>query len=357
MAGEYEFRDKVTIPVDEALKWQEEIYRAAGMNEKDARLVADNLVVADLRGVYSHGIMRTPVYVGHFKTGNIDPAARPEIVRESAASALVDGHNGMGMVVAAFATELAISMGKKSGSAAVSMTGSNHLGTCAYYAEMAADADMIGMFWSISGGNNMAPWGGAMAQLGNNPFAVAAPCKTRPNVVMDMASSVVAMGKIMVAAKSGGDIPPGWALDKDGRPTTDVQAALEGTLLPVGGYKGAALSFMIAAVTCILNGSKCGPTMADMYKNPNEPLNSGHLVQVIDIASITDPDAFKERMDGMVDYIKNGPRAEGVPEIFVPGEPESRMRARQLAEGIVYPTAVVEEIRAVADEYGVRTPA
>ncbi len=356
MAG-YDFKDKLTIPADQAIAWQKSIYRAAGMSDADALTVADNLVTADLRGVYSHGIMRTPVYMKHFAEKNVDPTARPEILRRAPATALVDGKNGMGMVVADFATKLAIDMARESGSAAVSITGSKHLGTCAHYAEMAADAGMIGMFWSLSAANNMAPWGGVEALLSNNPVAIAVPCGTKPNVVMDMASSIVAKGKIMMAAKTGSSIPGDWALDQNGKPTTDPKAVLDGgTLAPLGGHKGVALSILIAAVTSVLNSSNYGPNLVGMYSGTNAHLNSGHLVQVIDIASITELDAFKQRMDEYVDYIKNGKKADGVDELFVPGEPEQRTKQRQLAEGIAYPASVIDEIRAVADTLGVKTP-
>lgn len=357
MAGSvYEFKDQKIIPAKDAMAWQKAIYAAGGMREEDAKTVADNLITADLRGVYSHGIVRTPIYIRHFKTGNIDAKAKPEIVREKAATALVDGHNAMGMVTADFATRHAIELGKKYGTATVSVTGGNHLGTCAHYAEMAADAGMIGFVWSINGANNMAPTGCVEPLIGNNPFAVAIPCKNKETLVMDMATSVVAKGKILIAAKTGMPIPDTWSLDADGKPTTDAKAAMSGTLLPFGGYKGYALSLMIGAFTSILNGSKWGPTMAHMLNNPHDVANNGHLIQVLDIAAIADVEEFKGRMDAAVDYIKGGKKAEGVQEILVPGEPEHRTYDQQIAQGIKYPAEVIEENRKLADEFGVKTP-
>lgn len=357
MAGSvYEFKDQKIVSAKDAIAWQKAIYAAGGMRDEDAQTVADNLITADLRGVYSHGIVRTPIYLKHFKTKNIDPQAKPEIVKEKFATALVDGHNAMGMVAADFATRLAIDLAKKYGTSTVSVTGSNHLGTCAHYAEMAANADMIGFCWSINGANNMAPTGCVEPLIGNNPFAIAVPCKNKETLVMDMATSVVAKGKILIAAKTGMPIPDTWSLDADGKPTTDAKKAMDGTLLPFGGYKGYALSLMIGAFTSILNGSKWGPTMAHLLTNPHDVANNGHLIQVLDISTIADVDEFKGRMDAAVDYIKNGKKAEGVNEILVPGEPEHRTYGKQVVEGIKYPSAVIEENRKLADEFGVKTP-
>jgi LDH2 family malate/lactate/ureidoglycolate dehydrogenase len=349
----YDFKDKVILPARQVIKWQQAIYVGAGMDEKDALAVADNLVTADLRGVYSHGIMRTPTYIGSFAAGGLDPKAKPEVIKKKGAIALVDGRNAIGMVSAAYATEVAIEMAREYGSATVSVTGSNHLGSCSYYAEMASKADMIGFCWSINGANIMAPWGGIDARLGNNPFAISAPCETKPPVTMDMATSVVAKGKIQMAVKTNSPIPDTWAIDADGKPTTDAKAACAGTVLPVGNYKGYGLAFMNAAITAILNNSRFGPDMPIGSPDPKIRLNVAHLIQVIDISAITDIGAFKKRMDAAVDYIKTGRKAEGIKEILVPGEPEAHTRVCQEKDGITYAGEVIRENQNLAAKYNV----
>lgn len=351
--AEYTFANSVVIPPEKAFQWQKAIYMGAGMSERDAALCADHLIVADMRGVYSHGIMRTPLYVKRFEQGGTDPKARPEVARKKGATALVDGRNAMGMVAAAFGTELAIEMAREFGSATVSVTGSNHLGTCAYYTEMATAADMVGFCWTINCGNIMAPWGGVEPQLGNNPFAIGVPCGDKPPVVLDLATSVVARGRIVMAMKTGDPIPDTWAQDTDGNPTTDAEKAYWGTVRPFGDYKGYGLTFMNAVISSILNGSGFGPAITDLYEEPDKPNNTGHLIQVIDINAVSEAGAFKQRMDAAVDYLKGGKKAKGVTEILVPGEPEARHRVRAERDGIIYPVEVIDENKAVAEKYGV----
>lgn len=351
--SDYHFNEQIVLPFDRVYEWQKAIYMGAGMNEHDAGFVADHLVTADARGVYSHGIMRTSIYTSRFEQKGTSPLAQPKVVRQFGATALVDGNNSMGMVAASYGMELAIDIAKKMGTSAVSVTGSNHLGTCAYYAQMASKQNMIGFCWTINCGNIMAPWGGAERQLGNNPFAMAVPCLTKPDVVLDMATSVVARGKIVMARKTNSPIPDTWALDVNGQPTTDADAGYWGTVRPFGDYKGYGLTFINAIISAILNNSSFGPTITDFYEEPETVQNTGHLMQVINIDAIDNSEAFKKRMDEAVDYLKNCKKAPGVKEIYVPGEMEARILDRQLKEGITYPVEVIEENRALAEKYHV----
>ena len=351
--ADYHFNETVTLPIQRVLECEESLYRAAGMNEEDAHCVADHLVRADARGVYSHGIQRSSLYFNRFEHGGTSVDARPEVVRQFGATALVDGHNAMGMVAASYGMNLAVDLARKYGTSAVSITGSNHFGTCAHYAEMAANAGMIGFCWTINAVNIMAPTGGTERQLGNNPYAISVPCATKPNVVMDMATSVVARGKIVMAKKTHSPIPDTWAKDVDGNPTTDPEAAYLGTVQPFAGYKGYCQTFMNAVLAAILNNSSFGPQIIDLYEEPGKIQNSGHLMQCINIEAIDDLDAFKRRMDEAVDYIKNGRKAKGVKEIFVPGEIEADNLKKAMADGIIYPIEVIKENRALAAKYNV----
>lgn len=351
--GDYIFNEKRVVPFDAMRDWVQRVFMACGMNREDAFLCADSLVMADARGVYSHGCVRVPVYYSRFVRGGTSVAARPEVVREMGATALVDGHNAMGQVVSDFAMKLAIKKGKQYGTAAVSVTGSNHQGACAYFAMQAARENMIGFSWTINCGNVMAPWGGADAQLGNNPFGIAIPCGKHAPIVLDMATSVVAKGKIELARKTKTPIPITWALDKNGEPTTDPEEAYWGTVRPFGDYKGVGLSFVNAMISAVLSDSHFGETMTDLAENPEIPNCTGHLLQVVDIAAITDVDEFKARMDAAVDYIKAGRKAKNTQELFVPGELEDRMMKKQLEEGITYPVEVISDIQDIAGNLGV----
>lgn len=353
MAGsDYHFNEKKIVSIPRILAFEKALYQAGGMSPEDADCVARCLVEADARGVYSHGIQRNSLYFNRFEQHGTDPAGRPGIARQFGATALVDGGNAMGMVVGEYGMNLAIDLARKYGTSAVSITGSNHFGTCAHYLQMAADAGMVAFVWTINCVNIMAPWGGTQRQLGNNPFGIGAPCGDKPAVILDMATSVVARGKIVMARKTHAPIPETWALDVDGHPTTDAEKAYWGTVQPFGGYKGYGLTLMNAIVSAILNNSSFGPDIIDLYEEPGKLQNSGHLFQVVDIRAIDDLDAFKKRMDAAVDYIKNGPKAPGVSEIFVPGEIEANNQKKAQAEGIVYPVEVLEENRVLARRYG-----
>jgi LDH2 family malate/lactate/ureidoglycolate dehydrogenase len=217
---------------------------------------------------------------------------------------------------------------------------------------MAAREDMIGFVWT-NGGPVMAPWGGTQRQLGNNPFAIALPCKKKRPVVLDMAQSVVARGKIVMAMKTKTSIPDTWALDTEGRPTSDPVAAYWGTVRPIGDYKGSGLSILVSMISALLPGAAIGPTMVDLYEQPSVPFNAGQLIQVIDISAMGDAEEFKQRMDDYVDYLKSGKKAEGFDEIFVPGEPEHTMYEKQMKEGIQYPVEIIKEYHALCEKLAV----
>lgn len=350
-SSDYKFNEKKTIPVEKVLRFEKALYHAAGMTEGDADCVARNLVEADARGVYSHGIQRNSLYLDRFEKGGNSPTAQPCVEKQFGATALVDGKNAMGMVVSEYAMNMAINLAKKFGTSAVSVTGSNHFGTCAHYLQMAADAGMIAFCWTINCVNIMAPWGGTERQLGNNPFGIGVPCGKKDAVILDMATSVVARGKIVMARKTHAQIPETWALNRNGSPTTDPEAAYWGTVQPFGTYKGYGLTLMNAIISAILNNSSFGSDIIDLYEEPEKVQNSGHLFQCIDVNAIDNLDAFKTRMDNAIDYIKNGKKAEGIPEIFVPGEIEANHLKLAQKEGIVYPIEVINENNSLAVKY------
>ena len=350
---DYRFNEQVSIPFQAMKDWIRDIFCSYGMDREDAETVADHLVVADAKGIYSHGCMRTSIYCKRIEKGGTSATAKPEVRMEQGAVATVDGHNAMGQVVARYATEKAAELALKYGTSAVSVTGSNHLGACGYYAEMLSKRNMIGFCWTINGGNNMAPWGGCERQLGNNPFAVAVPCGKYPDVVFDMATSVVARGKIVMAMKTHADIPDNWALDVNGNPTTNAEAGYWGTMRPVGDYKGYGLTFINAIISAILSDSCFGPEISDFYELPEIVQNTGHLFQAIDISRFIDLERFKSRMDFAVGYLKSGKKAENAEEIWVPGEMEAIKFHRALSEGIMYPVEILEEIKELAKKQGV----
>ncbi|WP_159872570.1 MULTISPECIES: Ldh family oxidoreductase [unclassified Raoultella] len=353
--GHYFFNETVTIGFNAMSQWVSEIMQGAGMLKEDADLVADTLVVADARGVYSHGCLRVPLYVERIEKKAVNPKAKPELITECGALALVDGNNAAGQVVSYFAMQKTIELAEKFGIAFVTARNSNHNGAAAYYSMMASAKNMIGICMSIGGGNLMAPYGGAERRIGNNPLSVALPAMNREPVVLDMAQSVVAKGKIMMARKTHSLIPAEWALDSDGMPTTDPFAATEGFLRTMGDYKGSGLSVVIGMLSSMVSQAAIGPSLLDVYED-FRPLNKGHTFIAIKYDALVDPETFRENMDEQISFIKDAKKAKGVSEIYLPGEMESITYAKQSRNGIVMAGEVISELVRLSEKFGVDIP-
>jgi LDH2 family malate/lactate/ureidoglycolate dehydrogenase len=335
-----------------------DLFAAAGMPRADAQLAADTLVASDLRGVESHGVVRVPIYVERLRRGAIDPRPRIAIARETRSTAVVDGGNGMGQVVSARAMDVAIGKALEHGEPAfVSVRNSNHFGAAAWFAEMAAARDLIGFAYTIGGINHMVPWGGREAMLGNNPFAVAFPLRGEAPVVLDMACSVAARGKIIVAAKEGVPIPADWAVDRDGVPTTDARAALAGFVSPVGGPKGYALTLTIGLLSTMLSGAGFGTEVTHMYEDFSRPQNIGHLFGALPIAAFEDLEVYHRRMAKAAREVRGVARSPGVERVYLPGEREALAALERRRDGVPVPREVLDELAATGRALGIAFPA
>lgn len=327
------------------------IFEGAGVPAPYAAIVAESLVQADLRGVDSHGVVRTSIYVKRVEAGKIDPHAAVHIIREDGPTVLLDGANQFGAVVGTKALEIAMEKARQYGAGIVGVRGSNHFGTGAYYVLKAIEQNQI-LFVLSNASQTMPPTGGVRPFIGTNPLAVGAPAGEELPFVLDMATSVVARGKIIVAAQKGEPIPEGWAIDKYGNPTTDAQAALEGSVLPVGGPKGYGISMFIDIFAGVLTGAGFGKYVNNMYTNWEQPQNVGHFFLALDIDRFVPLDVFKARMDDYIRSIKAEPKAPNVAEILIPGEIEHRQTVRRKAEGIELPRKVVQELEQIGQKYG-----
>ena len=348
----------IVIDADALTGYCAALFVASGMPGDDARLAALQLVTADLRGVGSHGVVRVPIYVERLRCGVMAPRPVMRVVRETAGTAVFDGGNGMGQVAGQRAMELAVAKAKSHGDPVfVSVRNSNHFGAAAWFAEIASAADMIGLAFTIGGINHMVPWGGAEAMLGNNPFAIAFPQRDAPPVVLDMACSVAARGKIIVAAKEGRPIPADWAVDREGRPTTDAAEALQGFVAPVGGPKGYALTFAIGLISTMLSGAYFGSEVTHMYDDFEHPQNIGHLFGVLPVATFEALDVYFDRMAKASSDVRGVKRAPGVERVFLPGEREALLAQRQRREGLDLGVETWRELAQVGNDLGVRVPA
>ena len=330
-----------------------EVLKRLDLPADEAGIVADCLVEAELRGVHSHGVIRFPVYVRRLQAGVFNAHPDIRVTRETRTTAVMDGDNGMGQLVSLRAMELAIDKAKDGDCVWVAVHNSNHNGTEAYFTQMALEHDMIGFCFSVGGINHVAPWGGAEAMLGNNPFAIAIPAGEQLPVVLDMACSVAARGRVNVAAARGESIPEGWCTDAQGRPTTDPHEALKGFVLPIAGPKGYALTTVIGMLSTMLSGAAFGTDVTHLYDDFKRPQNIGHLIGVLPVASFSDVAEFKRRVDKGIREIKNVKKAPGVSEIFLPGEREYRTLIECRKSGIPVAVGTVGELQELSKEFGV----
>jgi LDH2 family malate/lactate/ureidoglycolate dehydrogenase len=340
-----------TFPADRLSAFAGEAFVRLGVAAEDAQLLADSLVQADAWGHASHGVMRTFWYGARLETGAMARATRPEFVADAGGLAVLDGHDGIGQVVAKRAMESAIDRAQAHGIGAVAVRGSGHFGTAMYFTRMAAAAGCIG-FLSTNASPAMAPWGAREKRVGTNPWSWAAPAGSFPPMMLDVANTAVARGKLYVARQRGQAIPEGWAMDEDGRPTTDPGLGIAGTILPMAGHKGYAIAVLMDVVSGVLSGSAFGGAVVGPYRAEARS-GAGHLAIAIDIAVCRPLDAFEADMEALIRDLKSTPPAPGFDEVLYPGEPEARHAARCAVDGIELPAATVAELNGHARRIGV----
>lgn len=327
------------VPVRELTDQVVGVFTKLGLPQDDARVVADHLVEADLRGVHSHGVIRVPTYVNACKAGRINPHPNIRVVSDNGGQVVMDGDNGIGQLTAYRANEVAIERGQEHGMAAVALRRSNHCGTMAYYAVRAIPRGLIG-FATTNAGINMPPTGGTRKLVGNNPFAIAIPTNREWPMVLDMATSVVAGGKLDVARSKGEKIPLGWARDKEGNPTTDPAAAREGWLEPLGGPKGYGLAVMLDVLAGVLSGGRFGAGLGEK--------GSSQFFMTIAVERFQPLEQFKTRMDELIDQLHDCPPEPGASRIYVAGEIEHALQSKRQADGVPIEESVLAELDALS---------
>ena len=330
------------VPQDRLISFTAACLAKLGLASAEARFVAETLVAANLRGVDSHGVVRLPHYAKRLRNGTVK--ARPDIAvrRTGASAATVEGDAGMGQLVAARAMREAIALARESGVGAVVARNSSHCGACAWFVEMAAREGMIGIALTHTD-SIMVPPGMKRIFLGSNPIAFGAPGEKEP-VIIDLSTTHVAWGKVLVARQENQPIPPDWGVDKDGRPTTDPHAVVG--LAPTGGHKGYALAMMIEILCAQLAGVPFGLHVTKMYGELDKPRNLGHFMLALNVAKFSGREAFGAQLAAFVGEI----RGEGA---LAPGDPERLSAERRRREGIPLPEGAAAELNALAAELGV----
>jgi L-2-hydroxycarboxylate dehydrogenase (NAD+) len=326
---------------------------AVGLPAPDAEQVARLMILADLRGSDGHGIFRLPQYVRRIRAGGTNVRPHIRVIQETGATALVDGDNGMGHLVMQFAAQVAIEKAGSGGIGWVGVRQSNHAGPAALYAMMPLAHDMIGIYIAVGSANHMPPWGGTELLLSTNPIAFAIPALEEPPIVLDIATSVTAYGKVKTKAQRGEPMPEGWMIDAHGNPLTDPSRAEEGFLLPIGGYKGSGLALVFGLLAGTLNGAAFGRNVIDFNKDDTTPTNTGQVIVALDIGRFSPLEAFKCQVDEIIRDFRNSPRMPGVDHIRLPGEQSQAIWRERSANGIPLPDALLKNLRQVATELGI----
>jgi L-2-hydroxycarboxylate dehydrogenase (NAD+) len=329
--------------------------RKAGLPATDAAKVAELMTEADLTGADAHGVFRLPQYVRRLRAGGVNPKPDIRVTKTAAATALVDGDNGMGHLVMARAAETAIELARASGVAWVGARRSNHAGSAGVYAALPLAHDMIGIYSVVASANHMAPWGGAETLLGTNPLAVAIPAGNEAPVVLDMATTVVSYGTVKAYRMQGKAMPADWMVSReDGQPVTDSARSADGLLLPIGGYKGSGLALVLGLLAGTLNGAAFGRDVIDFNYDDESACDNGHFIIALDVARFVPFAAFTAEVDRHVRDLRNSQRLPGFDAIRLPGEQRRHRQADRLRNGVPMPQELLAQLDKLADELRVK---
>lgn len=354
----------VTFPGAYLHEFSRKVFMHYGVPEPDARVAADVLQKANLRGIDSHGVARLHTYVDMLELRRINPTPNVQVIREKRSAATVDGDNGLGLVVGPKANAIAIQKAKEFGTGWVSVSNTNHYGIASYYTLKAVEEDLIG--WSMTNSTKLvAPLWGAERMLGTNPIAVSFPANKHQPIVVDLATSAAAYGKIEIARRKGKPVPRGWIIDKQGNMSTDPSDMVNGgALLPLGsefetgGHKGYALSAMVDILCCVLSGANWGPFAPPFALRQEVPARSvgkgiGHFFGAMDIDAFIDKDIFKQNIDEWIDVFRNTKPAPGHSAVLIPGDPEHQEEHKRKTEGVPVIEAVVNDLKDISKITGI----
>lgn len=331
----------------------ESVFIHEGLPPQDAAQVATLMAEADLQGSDGHGVIRVPQYVKRLRAGGMNKTPNIRVVQERAAMAVVDGDNGMGHIVVSRAVDIAIEKARSAGVAWVGTRYSNHAGPASLYARKPLQHDMLGLYFAVGNANHLPPWGGMEMLLSTNPIAAGIPTAEEPPVVLDMATTVAAYGKVKAKAKRGEQMPEGWMIDREGKPLLDPKRSDEGFLVPIGGHKGYGLALIVGLLAGTLGGAAMGRDVVDFNVDHQTVTNTGQAILVIDLAAFGDPQVFKHAVDALVRDIRGSERLPNVERIWLPGEQSHDKRGRYAKEGIPLSAALLEDLDALAKDTGI----
>lgn len=343
------------IQADDARALITDIFGKLQMSAKNAQSAADDLVLTNLWGIDSHGILRLPIYVERLLNGAVNASPNIKTMGGRGGFETLDGDAGLGFTVGHTAMNRAIDLAGTHGIAAVTVRNSNHFGAAGLYIKQATDAGMIALSMTNVGPNLVVP-GGAQPITGNNPMAFGVPTDLGFPLILDISMSSVAGGKLLLASEKGEKIPFGWATDKEGKPTDDPAIGFAGFLLPLGGHKGFGLSLMIDILCGVLSGGSSQFDLKSMYTYPEDPSNTGHMMLVIDPDAFLGKTEFISRMGAFAATIKASPMWDDTARMLIPGELENEMMQRRLIEGLPLPRSLLNSLTEIAKRMGCDMP-
>ncbi len=348
-------RPATRLTVDSLRAYGREAFVQAGLPEDGAAIITEVQLESSLRGQPTHNVGDIPGYCRRVRAGQMNPRPNIRSVKTTAVSARIDGDNGPGQWVSVVATREAIARAKESGVGIVGVQHSNHFGAAGHYAWMIQQEGLIGMA-TTNGGLVLAPWGGVSPTFGNNPLGVGIPAGRHLPIVLDIAMSVVAQGKIGLAIAEGKPIPLGWMMDKRGRLSTDPKDASEGMGVPIAEHKGYGLTLVMETLSGLLTGAKfCLDHNRETFRGGAQEHDLGHFFLAMSPEMFMSTDDFKGRVDRMIDDVKKSELAEGVKEVLLPGEPEMRSRERNLREGVPILPSTLKRLLDYKKEAGLTT--
>jgi LDH2 family malate/lactate/ureidoglycolate dehydrogenase len=343
----------VRVSAEDLVRFTAEVLAAAGLPADDARTTAGLIVEADLLGVDTHGVFRLAQYLGWLSAGAINKTPDIRIERRKGAVALVDGDNAMGHLVMKRCAEEAIAIAREFGIGWVGCHHGNHAGAAGIYAMMPVREGMVGLYGAVGPVRHMAPWGGILPMIGTNPLAIGVPAGAQPPMLLDMATSTAAFGKIKVAADRGEAIPEGWAIGPDGLPLTDPTKMAGASLLPIGGAKGYGLALAIGLLAGTLNGAAFNGPKSSSPSDPSAASNTGQFICALDLAAFGDPEVIRAEVDEVLGQMKSSPPRPGFDAVRIPGERSLALRERHLAEGVPVAASLFSTLATVARDRNV----
>jgi LDH2 family malate/lactate/ureidoglycolate dehydrogenase len=331
-----------------------EVFSGLGMPREDAALCADLMVRTDLSGADGHGVFRLAQYSGRIKAGGINLHPKMKLLQDAPSIGLLHGDNAMGHLVMHRCAEMAIKKAQLTGIGWMGCCYGNHAGAGSTYANLVSEAGFVGIYMAVGSANHMAPWGGVDPLLSTNPIAISIPTgPQKAPVVLDMATTVAAYGKVKMKAQAGEPMPVGWMIDKQGNPLTDPNRSSEGTLLPIGDYKGYGLSLMIALLAGSMNGAAVGSQLVDFNDDDTAVTNTGQTIIAVNPAFLGGVEQFMASSGQLIHEIKSSKPLPNQPKIRVPGDGAAQAQQKRMQEGIPIPAGLLKKLNECAALAGV----